>query len=157
MTTIRPDGDGDVAAASTVEQTQLGSPYLRTPGFVTAVSAEFTSSDQLVRHTPFGYEAMVLEVWPGGPCDSKVARQMVVAIGAGIGPWTAPALDAQDSRSRLRLSVSARIDGYISLKRGPSPPSGGTQVMLAYGHFTVQVMQWRQFDGLRTIASPLQR
>ena len=40
---------------------------------------------------------------------------------------------------------------YICLKRGPSPPSGGSHRMFCSGHFTAQVMQWRQFDALSTI------
>ena len=47
--------------------------------------------------------------------------------------------------------------GYMLLKRGPSPPSGGTHQMLTYGHFTVQVMQCRQLEGLSTISLLVQR
>ncbi len=46
---------------------------------------------------------------------------------------------------------------HICLKRGPSPPSGGSHRMFCSGHFTAHVMQWRQFDALSTIFVPSQR
>ena len=66
------------------------------------------------------------------------------------------------SGSPLRHGLDARRArcrrcGYICLKRGPSPPSGGSQRMFSSGHFTAQVMQWRQFEAERTTFSPSQR
>src|SRR5687767_4713055 len=48
-------------------------------------------------------------------------------------------------RGSLRWMASQR---YIPLYCGPPPPSGGTQVITAYGSMMSHVLQWTQFDAL---------
>ena len=86
--------------------------------------------------------------WPG---TSIQTRTRVPERGPSRGP-------AERSRGPPS-AAGARPEprSYICLKRGPSAPSGGSQRMFSFGHFTAQVMQWRQFEAERTIFSPSQR